>query len=149
MEKVGGLDDVVWTQPPDDVAQAGRPNRLRRIAVLSFLVIIGVGVLSPLGAAVLSRKDYGTFAFWKLPDRIDYCGRRYDDGGTQQGTPASFGSRDSDADAHWSRVSWTFSGRSIDADSAPPSSPGSVCTMMLYIPLGGGRWETYALSGGP
>jgi hypothetical protein len=24
-----------------------------------------------------------------------------------------------------------------------------VCTMALYIPIGGGWWETYGLSGGP
>ena len=29
----------------------------------------------------------------------------------------------------------------------PPAA--SVCTMVLYMPIGGGRWETYSLSGGP
>ena len=36
------------------------------------------------------------------------------------------------------------------ADAAPLSRPRyTVCTMVLYIPLGDGRWETYSLSGGP
>jgi hypothetical protein len=151
MRRVGGIDDTVWTAPPSaDPAQEGRPTTRQRVAVIALLVVLGVGVVYPALAAGLSRKDYGTFAFWKLPNRIDYCGRRYDDGGPQVGSPALFESQDSAPGAHWSFLSWTFSGRSIDADVAPLSAPGSsVCTMTLYIPLGGGRWEIYSLSGGP
>ncbi len=117
--------------------------------MIAFLAIIGLGVVYPASAALLSRKDYGTFAFWKIPNRIDYCGRRYYDGGPQQGSPALFESRDSARDAHWTSLSWTFSGRSIYADVNPVTPRYSVCTMSLYIPIGSGKWETYSLSGGP
>ena len=150
MSKVGGIDDPVWTLPPSDKARTGRPTAKQRIAVIIFLVVIGLGVVYPGVAAVLSRKDYGTFAFWKVPNRINYCGRRYDDSGPQQGSPTLFESHDSEKGAHWRFLSWTFSGRSIYTDAAPLSPPRyTVCTMVLYIPLGDGRWETYSLSGGP
>ncbi len=80
---------------------------------------------------------------------LDYCGRRYYDSGPQQGSPALFKSQDSATDAHWTFLSWTFSGRSIYADVNPVHPPYSVCTMVLYVPIGGGKWETYSLSGGP
>lgn len=147
--KVGGIDDPVWALPPDDAARDGRPNRKQRVVVIAFLVLLGLGVVYPIVAAGLSRKDYGTFAFWKVPNRIDYCGRRYYDEGPQQGSPALFESYDSAKGAHWTFLSWTFSGRSIYADVNPVSPPHSVCTMFLYIPIGGGKWETYSLSGGP
>jgi hypothetical protein len=149
MSKVGAIDDPIWTLPSGDATQKGRPSGKSPLAVIAFLAVLGFGVVYPALAAVLSRKDYGTFAFWKLPNRIDYCGRRYYDGGPQRGTPTQFESRDSAKGAHWRFLSWTFSGRSIYADAAPVTSSNAVCTMALYIPTGGGWWETYGLSGGP
>jgi hypothetical protein len=149
MAKVGAIDDPVWMMPPSDAIQQVRPTGRQRLLVIALLAIIGFGVVYPAVAAVLSRRDHGTFAFWKVPNRIDYCGRRYYGGATEQGSPALFESHDSAKDAHWTFLSWTFSGRSIYADVAPVSSPNAVCTMFLYIPIGGGKWETYSLSGGP
>ncbi len=114
--------------------------------IIALLAFLGLGIVYPALATVLSRKDYGTFAFWKVPNRIGYCGLRYDDGGSLVGTPAKFESQDGDRSARWTFLSWTFSGRSISADV---SSTSAVCTGGLYISLGGGRWETYELSGGP
>lgn len=149
MSKVGSLDDPVWTSPPSEVRD-GRPTGRQRIVVIVLLAVLVLGIVAPAAAAVLSRKDYGTFAFWKLPNRINYCGRRYYDGGSQQGSPALFRSQDSAPGAQWSFLSWTFSGRSIYAVVSSLRPPRyNVCTMVLYIPLGGGRWETYGLSGGP
>jgi hypothetical protein len=150
MGKVGGIDDPVWTLSPGDHRQDGRQRARHRIVVVAVLTVLGLGVVYPMAAAGLSRKDYGTFAFWKLPNRISYCDRRYYDSGIQRGSPAFFESQDSAKGARWRFLSWTFSGRSIYADVAPSDPPsGSVCTMRLYIPLGGGNWETYVLSGGP
>ena len=149
MSKVGGIDDPVWTPRHGDDVRDGRTTRRQRIVVIAFMTVIGLAVVFPAIAAGLSRKDYGTFAFWKVPNRIDYCGRRYYDGGSQPGSPALFESQDSASDAHWTFLSWTFSGRSIYADVNPVRPPYSVCTMALYVPIGGGKWETYSLSGGP
>ena len=150
VSKVGGIDDPVWTLPPGDDPREGRPNWRTRVAAVSLLGVIALGVVYPALAAVASRKDYGTFAFWKVPNRIDFCGRRYDVGGPEKGNPALFEAQDRAKGAHWTFLSWTFSGRSIYAVVAPLSPPrNTVCTMALYIPLGGGNWETYGLSGGP
>jgi len=48
------------------------------LVVVFALVILLWGL-----AAILGRKDYGTFAFWKVPSHIGcYCGRRYYDAGS-------------------------------------------------------------------
>ena len=149
MSKVGGLDDTIWITPHRSAEEGPRHSRSKRVVLILLVVVLVLGVYS-VTAGVLSRKDYGTFAFWKLPNRINYCGRRYYDSGAQTGSPALFESQDSDKAAHWTFLSWTFSGRSIYADVSPLKPPSvAVCTMVLYIPTGGGRWETYSLSGGP
>jgi hypothetical protein len=149
MSKVGGLDDPVWTLPSGEKTVHGRACWRSRVVAVSILACLGLAVVYPATAAVLSRRDYGTFAFWKVPDRIDYCGRRYDDTGPQPGSPALFESQDADRSARWTFLSWTFSGRSIYADASPARPNQGECTMMLYIPICAGKWETYALSGGP
>lgn len=149
--KVGAIDDPVWRAPDDPPGSTnGRPKNTRRsILVLALVVLITIAIAYPTIAAVLSRKDYGTFAFWKVPNRIDYCGRRYDDSGAVSGSPGQFQSRDGQSEAKWTFLSWTFSGRSIDAVVSPGGGHGKVlCTGTLYIPLGGDRWEVYGLSGG-
>ena len=113
----------------------GRPTGRQRVAVIALLAVIGLGVVYPAVAAVLSRKDYGTFAFWKVPDRINYCGRSYYDGGPQRGSPSLFASQDSEKGAHWSFLSWTFSGRSIYADVAPLSPPSARCARWCFTSL--------------
>jgi hypothetical protein len=114
--------------------------------VIAVVAVIGLGVVYPAVAVVLSRKDYGTFAFWKVPNRIDDCGRRYDESGPQQGTLRC----SSPNQARRAENGASYLGRSIYADAAPPSPPRyTVCTMVMYIPLGDGRWETYSLSSGP
>jgi hypothetical protein len=145
MHRAGGLDDPVWTSPTGEVDE-GSPSHRQRVLVVALLIVLALGIVYPAVAALLSRKDYGTFAFWKLPSRINYCGRRYYDSGSQIGSPARFDALDGDRSARWTFLSWTFSGRSIFADV---SSTSSLCTGALYIPLGDGKWETYGLSGGP
>ena len=119
MSKVGAIDDPVWSLPPSESAPAGRPTGRQRVAVITLLAALGLGVVYPAVSAVLSRKDYGTFAFWKVPSRIDYCGRRYYESGPQHGNPALFESQDSEKGAKWSFSSWTFSGRSTTPTQPP------------------------------
>ena len=125
-----------------------RVRARRRIVVAVLLVLVAIGIAFPVTAAVLSQKDYGTAYFWKLPNRINYCGRRYYEGGAVQGNPELFRSLDSETGAQWSSISKTLSGRSIYAVTAPPSPPRySVCTMVVYIATAHGRWEAYPLRG--
>ena len=102
MRKVGGVDDAIWTLPPEDRGREGRPNTGQWAVVIVLAAVIALGVVYPAMAAVLSRKDYGTFGFWKVPNRIDYCGRRYYDNGPQPGSPVLFESQDSAKGARWS-----------------------------------------------
>lgn len=151
MTKVGSLDDSLWTELTP--AESDERARLRKgwVPIIVLLALLAVVVAYPAAAALLSRRDYGTFAFWKVPERIDYCGRRYYDSGPHFiGNLASVQAQDADSSARWTFLSWTFSGRSIYADVSPLRPPwNGVCTMELYIPLDDGTWETYALSGGP
>jgi hypothetical protein len=150
--KVGSIDDPVWSTPHDVAASAEerRKSQRRLGLVLALVILIGIAILYPAAAAMLSRKDYGTFAFWKVPNRIDYCGRRYYDGGGVSGSPSQFQAQYRSKEAKWTFLSWTFSGRSIDAVVSPRGGHSEVpCTGTLYVPLGEGRWEEYPLSGGP
>ncbi len=68
MRKVGGVDDAIWTLPPEDRGREGRPNTGQWAVVIVLAAVIALGVVYPAMAAVLSRKDYGTFGFWKVPE---------------------------------------------------------------------------------
>lgn len=76
---------------------------------------------------MLSRRDFGTFAFWQLPLRINYCGRRYYPG-TAQGSPASL-MKAVAGHPRWQTVGHTFSLRQINAPVSPPTNYFSVCAM--------------------
>lgn len=152
--RVGGIDDPVWQAPADASPTAGagpghRGVRTSVAAVLGAAALLGVLAVAGAGASLLSRKDFGTFAFWGPPHRIDYCGRRYYEGGTVQATPSELRAMDSDPSARWRQVGSTLAWRPIDA-VAPDSVPaGQVCTMFLYVPVGHDEWRAYPLSGGP
>lgn len=150
MGTVGALDERS-THPPyvgGERDEHHRPGRF--IVVIALAGVVALAAVTFTVAAVLSQKDFGTAAFWSLPNRIDFCGRRYLDGGIAQGNPATFRSDDSRTDARWSLVARTLSGKPIYAVVAPLDPPQyTVCTMVLYIPHGGTGWQSYSLSGGP
>ena len=148
MNRVGGIDDTIWLRPQSALGKTPR-SLLHRItlAILLLILVVGVGLAT---AAFFSAKDYGTPAFWRLPRHIGYCGREYNDQGTRTGNPRLFTAQNGTVGAKWTFLSWTFGADSIYAAVAPQHPPDdTVCTMELYIPLTGSKWETYVLSGGP
>jgi hypothetical protein len=148
VNRIGGNNDTIWLRPQSGLDKAPR-SLLHRItlAILLVIMIVGVGLAT---ATIFSAKDYGTPAFWKLPKHIGYCGRDYDDQGTRTGNPRLFTAQNGAVGAKWTFLSWTFGADSIYAAVAPQQPPNdTVCTMELYIPLTGSKWETYVLSGGP
>jgi hypothetical protein len=147
--KVGAIDDQVWSERDGSVVRT--PYQRRRRAVASvLLVLVGLGIAYVPVAMVLSRWECGTIAFWKPPDRIDYCGRRYDQGSiTLPGTPASLTASFKAPRVQWSEVERTFSLQPIYASVLTRHPNSAVCAMFLYVPAGHGQWWTYSLSGGP
>jgi hypothetical protein len=125
-------------------------RRSWRRPVLTLLIVLALLiVLVPAGVAVANRVAFGRFAFWAPPSRIDFCGRRYYEQGTQSGSPSQFRGDDSDTSAAWKQVASTYSGRPIYGVVSPHTSAGVVCTFALYVPDGTRKWFVYPLSGGP
>jgi hypothetical protein len=119
-----------------------------RPLVASLIVLVSLIILVPAGMAIANRAAFGRFAFWAPPSRVNFCARRYYEQGQESGNPSVFRAFDSDKRAAWKQVSSTFTGRPIYAVVDPKAKPGLVCTMALYVPVGG-QWIVYPLSGGP
>jgi hypothetical protein len=137
-----GINDPIWQDSP-----AGpRRHGLRLSGLIALLLVVVACYV--VAAAALSRRDYGTFSFWRTPDRINYCGRRYYPAGPVRGTPQSFLSSVA-GHPTWRTVGRTFTMRPIDAPVTSRTSAAQVCTMAVYIPTGGRTYIEYDLSGGP
>jgi hypothetical protein len=123
-------------------------SKVRRRVTSAVASVTVVLFLLACIAAVKSRADFGTFAFWKPPNRVDYCERRYHPSPRDvEGTPAEFTGR-VDGGPEWLTIGHTLTGRSIHG--VVLSRPrGSVCSMALYIHISGSRYRLYGLSGGP
>ncbi len=118
--------------------------------MIGFLVVLAsLTLVVPAGVAIVNRVRFGTFAFWAVPNRVDYCGRRYYEAGTQSGNPALFRSTNSNKGAKWEQVASTFTGRPIYGVVSPIAASQQVCAMVLFMPASNGRWTAYPLSGGP
>jgi hypothetical protein len=144
-----GVDDPIWREDTLGEPVPAQPRRGRLLVIGLLIVLTGVTCYC-IAAAALSRQDYGTFAFWRSPRRIDYCGRRYYSQGTATGNPVTFTSGiDPSAEPHWQTVGHTFSLRPIQAPVLGRRGPSSVCAMAVYVPVGGGRFSSYGLSGSP
>jgi hypothetical protein len=142
-----GIHDPIWHDEQERQPTRRRPRRHPFLLVAIAAFAVGCYCLV---ATFLSRQDYGTFAFWGVPSRIDYCGRRYLREGTERGTPSEFtGEGAPSAESTWQTVGHTFSLRPIQAPVAGHRGFSSVCTMTVYVPVGGGRFAMYSLSGGP
>lgn len=135
--------EVVLAAPP------ARRRGLRRAAAVAVVVLAVTGLAYLGGAPVLSRRDYGTLAFWSMPKRVDYCGRRYYEGTPVTGSATQIWDSYRDRTDRWTLTSRTFTGRPIYAVLTDRLAVSRVCAIALYVPLGDGRWETYPLSGGP
>lgn len=113
---------------------------------IALIALIVVGLAYAVGAPVLSRRDYGTFAFWSAPKRVDYCGHRYVQGTVTTATATQIWTSYHDASDQWTLTSRTFTGRPIYAVGIFRVDDTAVCALDLYVPLGSGRWQTYPLS---
>lgn len=124
----------------------GRARLTRRGAVTrGVAVAFGAAALAALGWLLYYRATYGTFAWWQIPPRIEYCGREYDRGATaatlagQQGTLVQVMTIEPAGRAVYAAES---------AHSAAPPIADLPCAMDLIVKQGG-QYVQYGLSGGP
>lgn len=147
--KVGTIDDLVWAEGDSSASRTSRQRRRRAVATI-LLALVGLGIVYVPAAMALSRWEYGTSAFWKAPVRIDYCGRRYNQGSaTVSGTPASLTAQYTAHQVQWKEVGRTYSLQPIYAEVLTSHPNSAVCSFILFVPAGDRRWGTYGLSGGP
>ena len=151
----GEADWSGWLAPrrdpvaPIDVVLARPAPRFgggRRVASVALIALVVLGLVYAVAAPMLSRRDYGTFAFWSVPKRVDYCGHRYVAGGVTTGTATQIWSSYHDASDQWILTSRTFSGRPIYAVEILHAGGTAGCAADLYVPLASGHWQIYPLS---
>ena len=138
----GHIDDPRWNEVPPP------PRRLNRLLAVAIALPLVLTIVA-MAASVRSRVEYGTAVFWSLPNRINYCGRRYYPSPMPvSGTPASL-SATITGTFRWRTVGRTFSFRPIEGPILRSHEPGGACAASLYIPIGRNRYRLYDLSGSP
>ena len=130
----------------NSTAEWRTPALARRTAARLLAVLLLAAFGSGVFACWRSRVDYGTFGFWRLPERIEFCDRRYyKHAASIEWEPTAIAASTSGRST-WATVGHTVSRKPIRALML---SDSSVCTMALYVETGDGRYRPYVLSGGP
>lgn len=122
---------------------AGHRIRTMSLAVAALLLLAAMGWL------VHYRATYGTFAWWKIPPRIGYCGRDYNRGATISALPTqnwTFTQVRDIQPSGW-RV-YSKQPKGVASGSAAPVA-GLPCTMGLVLKESDNEFVQYGLSGGP
>ncbi|HZP54127.1 hypothetical protein [Actinocrinis sp.] len=108
-------------------------------------LVFGTAVLAVVGWLLYYRSTYGTFAWWQIPPRIEYCGREYDRGTTVAALPGQ--------DTVLVQVMTVepagravYTLRSVTGTVAPVANPP--CAMGLIVKQSD-KYVQYGLSGGP
>jgi hypothetical protein len=135
--------------------------RTAAAVLLAAAVLAGTGLAAAGGAvrlvaaSVHSRIAFGTWDPHAPPERIDYCSRRYDAGGSgTQTREASVAARDPAFAASWREVGRTDGGTPYYAMVVPDATRSAFhreipCTMEVYLRVGPDAYRVYTLSGGP
>lgn len=124
---------------------AERVRSRRRTAIVVAGVVFGVAVLAALGWLGYYRSTYGTFAWWQIPPRIEYCGREYDRGSTVATLPSQGGKL-------VQVMTIEPAGRAVYAQQTTQGGPTGVANLpcaMGVIVKQGDQYVQYGLSGGP
>lgn len=113
----------------------------RRTSRRTLSILIAAVTVITLGASWKSRVDYGTFRFWALPHRIEFCGRQYHRAlSTIEWKPRVV------ADSTWNSarhvVGHTLTRKRILVmESSGRDSSG--CAQVLYVETGESRFRPY------
>jgi len=104
-------------------------------------VVVAATVVT-LGATLKSRTDYGTFRFWALPHRIEFCGRQYHRAvSTIEWKPRVVAGSTLDHST-WHVVGHTLTRKRILVVE-PSAGSSSACAMVLYVETGDSRFRPY------
>lgn len=105
-------------------------------------ILIAAVTVVTLGASWKSRIDYGTFRFWALPHRIEFCGRQYHKAlSTIEWKPRVV------ADSTLSNSTWHIVGHTLTRKRIlvmePSDRDSSACAEVLYVETGDSRFRPY------
>ena len=126
----------------------------RRVAVVLTVTLVLCGV----GGALAYRKAYGTFAWWRDPARISWCGRVYlrSDGPllTRTAVERQRASLPGDEPYPVTAVATIppLFGHPVLAAVTPQATREAMhlpCAMVIYLETGPDAYRPYVISGGP
>jgi hypothetical protein len=132
-------------------------TRRHRIAGAGVVFLIGISLVLLLvfGRSLYSRAEFGTWDPNAMPQRIDYCDRRYEPGG--HFTRAQIDAQGNGLGVFsFRQVAMTASGAPIFAKPMPdsmrhatPYSGPMPCAMTVYLKVGPDDYLAYGIEGGP
>ncbi|NLT56429.1 MAG: hypothetical protein GXX79_18090 [Actinomycetales bacterium] len=119
---------------------------------------LAVSLITPLAVGLFHRQAYGTWAWWRAPRNISWCGRTYHRGIGPTVTRAMIESQSVSlpGDAPYPLATVTrippAVGRPVLAQPIPAARRrdlGLPCAMVVYLETGDDRYTGYELVGGP
>ena len=116
------------------------------IKIVVAVVVIGLGMVLA-GIGIHNRVTFGTFYTSGPPPRVEWCGRTYNRGRSEESLAPTLGQ-----DA-LTRIGSTPSGLPIVAYVMSPAERATyhtnVCTTEVFVQLSPNRYVGYGISGGP
>ena len=122
-----------------------------RIGLIAGILIGGVALAASGYAAIHNQATFGTFYTTTAPPRIDWCGRRYYPGATDETLAEVHAFLAKNGLSGLSQVDSTPSGLPIVANvpAQRAANQTNICAMELWVEVGADRYRIYGLSGGP
>jgi len=124
-----------------------------RIGLIAGILIGGVALAAGGYAAIHNQATFGTFYTTGAPPRIDWCGRRYYPGATDETLAEVHAFLAKNGLGGLTQVDSTPSGLPVVANVMSPAQRAAnrtnICTMELWVKIGADRYRIYGLSGGP
>ena len=123
------------------------------IGLIAGILIGGVALAAGGYAAIHNQATFGTFYTTGAPPRIDWCGRRYYSGVTEETLAEIHAFLAKNGLSGLTQVDSTPSGLPVVANVMSPAQRAAnrtnICTMELWVEVGADRYRIYGLSGGP
>jgi hypothetical protein len=131
--------------------EPSKPQTVRkRWLRFGILGLVAAVLLAAIGWLINYRLTYHTFAWWKIPPAIQFCGREYDRGSTLTALPTQdwvFTQVTTIEPGGW--AVYSKKPRITGNTGAATSIPGLPCTMGLVVKQSDNQFVQYGLSGAP